>query len=67
MIRLKRHGDRRGFLHTVRGRGLTGDAEAGASIFRGLDMSFHRNVESPRLYVTGSERFRGHVDAGMPA
>ena len=45
---------------------LTSAALRGASIFKMMDVSRHRSVETLRGYVRDAELFRDHAGAGLP-
>ena len=45
---------------------LTSAALRGASIFKMMDVSRHRSVETLRGYIRDPELFRDHAGAGLP-
>ncbi|AMA60076.1 site-specific integrase [Bradyrhizobium sp. CCGE-LA001] len=58
--------DERQFSGHSLGRGfLTSAAAAGKSIFRMMDVSRHKSVETLRGYVQEAELFRNHAGAGL--
>ena len=51
--------------HSLRSAFLTSGAEAGATIFKLMDVSRHRSVDTLRGYVRRADLFRDHVGAGF--
>jgi hypothetical protein len=51
--------------HSVRSGFLTSAAKRGASIFKMMDQSRHRSVETLRGYVRDAEIFKEHAGAGL--
>jgi integrase len=51
--------------HSMRSGFLTSAAKRGASIFKMMDQSRHRSVETLRGYVRDAEIFREHAGAGL--
>ena len=51
--------------HSMRSGFLTSAAKRGASIFKLMDQSRHRSVESLRGYVRDAEIFKEHAGAGL--
>jgi site-specific recombinase XerD len=51
--------------HSLRSGFLTSAALRGASIFKMMDVSRHRSVETLRGYVRDAELFRDHAGAGL--
>jgi integrase len=51
--------------HSLRSGFLTSAASRGASIFKMMDVSRHRSVETLRGYVRDAELFRDHAGAGL--
>jgi site-specific recombinase XerD len=51
--------------HSLRSGFLTSAAKRGASIFKMMDVSRHRSVESLRGYVRDAELFRDHAGIGL--
>ena len=51
--------------HSLRSGFLTSAARRGASIFKMMDSSRHRSVDSLRSYVRDGELFRDHAGAGL--
>ena len=51
--------------HSLRSGFLTSAAAKGASIFKMMDVSRHRSVETLRGYVRDAEMFRDHAGAGL--
>jgi hypothetical protein len=51
--------------HSVRSGFLTSAAKRGASIFKMMDVSRHRSVETLRGYVRDAEIFKEHAGAGL--
>ncbi len=50
--------------HSLRAGFLTSGAERGASIFKLMEVSRHRSVETLRGYVRRADLFRDHAGAG---
>jgi site-specific recombinase XerD len=51
--------------HSLRAGFLTSAARRGASIFKMMDQSRHRSVDTLRGYVRDAELFRDHAGAGL--
>jgi site-specific recombinase XerD len=51
--------------HSMRSGFLTSAAKRGASIFKMMDQSRHRSVETLRSYVRDAEIFKEHAGAGL--
>jgi integrase len=51
--------------HSLRSGFLTSAAAKGASIFKMMDVSRHRSVETLRGYVRDAELFKDHAGAGL--
>jgi site-specific recombinase XerD len=51
--------------HSLRSGFLTSAARRGASIFKMMDVSRHRRVDTLRAYVRDAELFRDHAGAGL--
>jgi site-specific recombinase XerD len=51
--------------HSLRAGFLTSAAASGASIFKMMDQSGHRSVETLRGYVRDAELFKDHAGAGL--
>jgi site-specific recombinase XerD len=51
--------------HSLRSGSLTSAAAKGASIFKMMDVSRHRSVETLRGYVRDAELFKDHAGAGL--
>jgi len=51
--------------HSLRSGFLTSAAENGASLFRMMDVSRHKSVESVRGYVRRAEEFKDHAGSGL--
>jgi len=51
--------------HSLRAGFLTSAAENGASIFRMMDVSRHKSVDTVRGYVRRAEEFKDHAGAGL--
>jgi site-specific recombinase XerD len=51
--------------HSLRSGFLTSAASRGASIFKMMDVSRHRSVETLRGYVRDAELFKDHAGAGL--
>jgi site-specific recombinase XerD len=51
--------------HSLRSGFLTSAARQGASIFKMIDVSRHRNVDTLRGYVRDAELFRDHAGTGL--
>jgi hypothetical protein len=47
--------------HSLRAGFLTSGAEAGASIFKLMEISRHKSVGTPRGYVRRAELFKDHA------
>jgi site-specific recombinase XerD len=68
---IKMHAERAGLDpasfsgHSLRSGFLTSAASRGASIFKMMDVSRHRSVETLRGYVRDAELFRDHAGAGL--
>ena len=52
--------------HSLRSGFLTSAAARGASIFKMMDVSRHKSVDTLRGYVRDAELFRDHAGAGTP-
>ena len=52
--------------HSLRSGFLTSAASNGASIFKMMDVSRHRSIETLRGYVRDSEIFKDQAGAGLP-
>jgi integrase len=65
--RAKRAGlDPRSFAgHSLRSGFLTSAARRGASVFKMMDISRHRSVDTLRGYVRDAELFRDHAGSGL--
>ena len=58
--------DARGFGgHSLRAGFCTSAAERGASIFKMMDVSRHKSVDTLRGYVRRAESFKDHAGAGF--
>jgi site-specific recombinase XerD len=58
--------DRTSFAgHSVRAGFLTSAAKKGANIFKMMDVSGHRSVDTLRGYVRDAELFQDHAGAGL--
>ncbi len=51
--------------HSLRAGFLTSAAAKGASIFKMMDVSRHRSVETLKGYVREAELFQDHAGAGL--
>lgn len=51
--------------HSLRAGFLTSAAAKGASIFKMMDVSRHRSVDTLRGYVRDANAFRDHAGAGL--
>ena len=51
--------------HSLRAGFLTASAKRGASIFKMMDVSRHRSVDTLRGYVRDAELFKDHAGAGL--
>jgi hypothetical protein len=51
--------------HSMRSGFLTSAAKRGASIFKMMDQSRHRSVETLRGYIRDAEIFKDHAGAGL--
>ncbi|WP_049823601.1 site-specific integrase [Bradyrhizobium sp. WSM2254] len=51
--------------HSLRSGFLTSAAASGASIFKMMDVSRHRSVETLRGYIRDAELFKDHAGAGL--
>jgi site-specific recombinase XerD len=51
--------------HSLRAGFLTSAAARGASIFKMMDVSRHRSVDTLRGYVRDAELFKDHAGAGL--
>jgi site-specific recombinase XerD len=51
--------------HSLRSGFLTSAAARGASIFKMMDLSRHKSVDTLRGYVRDAELFRDHAGAGL--
>jgi site-specific recombinase XerD len=51
--------------HSLRSGFLTSAAAKGASIFKMMDVSRHKSVDTLRGYVRDAELFRDHAGAGL--
>ena len=51
--------------HSLRSGFLTSAAGRGASIFKMMDQSRHRSMDTLRSYVRDAELFRDHAGAGL--
>ena len=51
--------------HSLRAGFLTSAAEAGANIFKMIEVSRHRTMETVRGYVRNAELFKNHAGAGL--
>jgi len=51
--------------HSLRSGFLTSAAENGASLFRMMDVSRHKSVDSVRGYVRRAEEFKDHAGSGL--
>jgi integrase len=68
---IKAYAERAGFDastfsgHSLRAGFLTSAAGKGASIFKMMDVSRHKSVDTLRGYVRDAELFKGHAGAGL--
>jgi hypothetical protein len=51
--------------HSLRAGFLTSAAKRGASIFKMMDQSRHKSVDTLRGYVRDAEIFKDHAGAGL--
>ena len=51
--------------HSLRSGFLTGAAEAGASVFKMMEVSRHRSVDTLRSYVRRADLFHEHAGASF--
>jgi site-specific recombinase XerD len=51
--------------HSLRAGFITSAAKRGASIFKMMDVSRHRSIETLRGYVRDAELFKDHAGAGL--
>ena len=51
--------------HSLRAGFLTSAAARGANLFRLMDQSGHKSVETVRGYVRRAEEFKDHAGAGL--
>ncbi len=51
--------------HSLRAGFLTSAAENGASMFRMMDVSRHKSVDTVRGYVRMAEEFQDHAGEGL--
>jgi len=51
--------------HSLQSRFLTSAASSGASIFKMMDVSRHKSVDTLRGYVRDAELFRNHAGTGL--
>ena len=51
--------------HSLRSGFLTSAAGRGASIFKMMDVSLHKSMDTLRGYVRDAELFRDHAGAGL--
>ena len=51
--------------HSLRAGFLTSGAEAGASIFKLMEVSRHKSVDTLRGYVRRAELFKDHAGSGF--
>ncbi len=51
--------------HSLRAGFLTSAAENGASVFRMMDVSRHKSVDTVRGYVRRAEEFQDHAGEGL--
>lgn len=51
--------------HSLRAGFLTSAAEAGANVFKMVEVSRHRSLETVRGYVRSAEMFKDHAGAGL--
>jgi site-specific recombinase XerD len=68
---VKRYAEKAGYKasefggHSLRAGFATSAAEKGASIFRIMDVTRHRSVDTVRGYVRRAEEFKDHAGAGL--
>jgi site-specific recombinase XerD len=68
---VKKHAERLGLDpavfsgHSLRSGFLTSAAARGASIFKMMDVSWHKSVDTLRGYVRDADAFRDHAGAGL--
>ena len=51
--------------HSLRAGYLTSAAEAGANVFKMMEVSRHKSIDTLRGYVRRSDLFRDHSGAGF--
>jgi integrase len=51
--------------HSLRAGFLTSAAARGASIFKMMDVSRHKSMDTVRIYVRDSQLFNNHAGAGL--
>lgn len=51
--------------HSLRAGFLTSAAEAAANIFKMVEVSRHRTIETVRGYVRSADMFKNHAGAGL--
>jgi hypothetical protein len=51
--------------HSLRAGFLTSAAAKGASVFKMMDVSRHKSVDTLRGYIRDAELFRDHAGAGL--
>ena len=51
--------------HSLRSGFLTSGAEAGASVFKLMEVSRHRSVDMLAVYVRGADLFKDHAGAAF--
>ena len=51
--------------HSLRAGFIASAVENGASVFRTMDVSLHRRVETLRSYVRRAEEFKDHAGEGL--
>jgi site-specific recombinase XerD len=70
-IIVKAHAERAGLNsqwfagHSLRSGFLTSAARRGASIFKMMDVSRHRSIDTLRGYVRDADLFRDHAGSGL--
>jgi hypothetical protein len=52
--------------HSLRGGFLTSAAEAGASVFKMMEVSRHKRMDTPRGYVRRADLFREYAGRSVP-
>jgi integrase len=68
---VKKHADKLGLnaadfgAHSLRAGFLTSAAAKGASVFKMMDVSRHKSVDTLRGYVRHADSFRDHAGAGL--